>query len=200
MAHIDAHKSLNLVLLYDDESRAQLVAHACKKNNYRLNIQLAIDDNTLMSKLAEVPADIILVTVDTLPETTLNLFKTIGVAQPHPIVIFAEHDDSNAISEVVKAGVSAYVVDGLKAHRIKPVIEVALARFKEMQALREELQKTKTTLADRKLIDRAKGLLMDQRSFSEDQAYRALRKMAMDGNIRVADVAKNVISVAELLM
>jgi response regulator NasT len=95
--------------------------------------------------------------------------------------------------------VSAYVVDGVAPERIQPVVDVAIARFREFQALRRELEQTKTKLAERKLIDRAKGILMDRRGMREDEAYAALRKLAMDKNKRIADIAEAVIASVELL-
>ncbi len=122
--------------------------------------------------------------------------RSISRDQPKPIVMFAENSDSAAIEEAIRAGVSAYIVDGLNVKRVKPIMDVAIARFREFQSLRDELAKTKTTLAERKLIDRAKGILMKQRSIMEEQAYAVLRKAAIETNMRIADVAKNVISLA----
>lgn len=116
-----------------------------------------------------------------------------------PVIIFATDDNLETINQVVKAGVSAYVVDGLENHRLNSIINIALARFKEQQELKEELEKTKSKLEERKLIDRAKGILIKTRGFSEDDAYHTLRKLAMDRNISIAEMSKNVISMAELL-
>jgi response regulator NasT len=99
----------------------------------------------------------------------------------------------------VQAGVSAYVVDDINPRRVKPILEVAVARFKEFQALRNELEKTRNTLAERKVVDRAKGILMKKRGMDEETAYQALRKLAMDRNQRLADVARTVVEMAELL-
>lgn len=116
-----------------------------------------------------------------------------------PVIIFATDDNLETINLVVKAGVSAYVVDGLENHRLNSIIHIALARFKEQQELKEELEKTKSKLEERKLTDRAKGILIKTRGFSEDEAYHTLRKLAMDRNISIAEMSKNVISMAELL-
>ncbi|MBI3496773.1 MAG: ANTAR domain-containing protein, partial [Proteobacteria bacterium] len=99
----------------------------------------------------------------------------------------------------LEAGVSAYVVDGLSVERVRPIVEVALARFEQWQALRRELDQAQTNLAERKLIERAKGIVMKQRRCTEDEAYALLRKLAMDRNQRLAQVAESVITMAELL-
>ena len=98
------------------------------------------------------------------------------------------------------AGVSAYIVAGLQGDRIKPVLQVALARFKREQKLLDELSDTKSKLAERKVIERAKGLLMDRHHCTEDEAYRKLRRLAMDKNLKLSDVAQRMIDVADLLL
>lgn len=113
--------------------------------------------------------------------------------------MFCQDDASETITAAVKAGVSAYVVDGLHPRRIKPILQTAVARFQDFQALRRELAETKTTLAERKILERAKGILMKQRGMSEEDAYQALRKLAMNRNKRIVEVADGVIAAAELL-
>lgn len=115
-----------------------------------------------------------------------------------PIVMFAEDQRTETIDQVIQAGVSAYIVDGFEPKRIKTIIDIAVARFKAQQALKNELTKTKNQLEERKLIDRAKAILIKSKGCSEDQAYHAIRKLAMDGKISVGEVAKNVIAMAEL--
>jgi response regulator NasT len=112
--------------------------------------------------------------------------------------MFVDQSDETMIGRAVKAGVSAYVVDGLDPQRVKPIVDVAIAQFREFQALRDELAQTKSNLAGRKLIDRAKGLLMAERDLSEADAYRALRKLAMDRGMRLSDVAEEILAVAKL--
>lgn len=118
---------------------------------------------------------------------------------PLPIVIFVENDSLNVIQNAMKAGVSAYVVHETLPQRVKSVISVANARFKETQSLRNELKQAKTQLESRKLIERAKGLLMEQKQISEKQAFNTLRKMAMNQGNSLAMVAKNIIDVCEVL-
>ena len=110
-----------------------------------------------------------------------------------------EHSDEALMRDAVAAGVSAYVVDGLAPERVKFVVDVAMARFEATEGLRRELEEAKTTLAERKIIDRAKGILMQTRAMSEDEAYKALRKLAMDRGRKMADVAQTVVSVSDLL-
>ena len=129
---------------------------------------------------------------------TLACMRGISQGNPMPIVVFAECGDKISINDALQVGVSAYVVDGLSPKRLNSIVEVAIARFRQYQDLRHELETIKNKLEERKLIDRAKGVLMKQKGMSEDDAYRALRKMAMDWNIKIGEAARNIISVAEL--
>ena len=113
--------------------------------------------------------------------------------------MFSEDDDSNSIHHAIEAGVSAYIVDAFSGRRVKPLMEVAIARFREYQALKDELEKTKTSLEERKLVDRAKGMLMERQGMSESEAHQALRKLAMDQGKKLGEAARNIISVMELL-
>jgi response regulator NasT len=113
--------------------------------------------------------------------------------------MFARDADAATIREVMRAGVSAYVVDGLDPARVKSIIDVACARFEEFQRLRAALAEANLKLAERKVVERAKGILMKARGVSEEDAYRALRRMAMDRNRRLVDVAQAVVDTAELL-
>jgi len=119
--------------------------------------------------------------------------------RPLPLVIFSEDSSEQCISQAVRAGAAAYVVDGLDAERVPAILQVALARFELMTDLRSELNLAQQKLAERKFIERAKGLLMKARGLSEDEAYHALRRMAMERNRRMGDVAKSVLEMAELI-
>ena len=116
-----------------------------------------------------------------------------------PIVLFTEDDKPASMDAALDAGVSAYIVAGLQAERVKPVLDVALARFRREQKLLDELSDTRQKLAERKTLDRAKGLLMQRHGLTEDQAYQRLRTLAMNKNLKLADVAQRLIDVEDLL-
>lgn len=118
---------------------------------------------------------------------------------PLPLVIFSHDASPEAITRAVKAGAASYVVDGLEATRVPAIMQVALARFEFVADLRTELGQAQQKLAERKYVERAKGLLMKSRGLSEDEAYHTLRRMAMERNRRMGDVARTVIEMAELL-
>lgn len=116
-----------------------------------------------------------------------------------PIVMFTNDSDTRHVKDALAAGVSAYIVAGLSAQRIRPILDVALARFEHEQALRQELADTKSELKDRKLIDRAKGLLMQRQGLSEQAAFQKMRKTAMDKGLKLAEVAQRMLDMVDLL-
>ncbi len=184
-----------------DESteRAAALTEALRNAGYGVVAQLSTCEN-LQTRVLEMQPDVIVIDTDSPDRDTLEHVCCLSRETPRPVVLFTHDDDSEKIRTAMRAGVSAYVVNGLSNERIKPIIEVAIARFQEFQALRAELTEANSTLAERKLIERAKGLVMKQRQCSEEEAYQALRKLAMTRNLRMADMAKTVITAAELLM
>jgi response regulator NasT len=123
----------------------------------------------------------------------------ISINCPLPVVMFTRDARGDSIRDAVHAGVSAYIVDGFAPERVAPILEAALARFEELQSVRVELAQTKSKLSERKLIDRAKGILMKEKQLDEEAAYRLLRKLAMDRSASMGTVAEQVITYAKLL-
>jgi response regulator NasT len=113
--------------------------------------------------------------------------------------MFVDKDEGALAEEAIRAGVTSYVVDGLNPKRVESVLRVAIARFRQYQTLHDELRRAKTDLQNRKIVERAKGILMKERGFGEERAYQALRKLAMDQNKRLVDVATSLVAVADLL-
>jgi response regulator NasT len=116
-----------------------------------------------------------------------------------PVAMFVDQSDTASITSAVDAGVSAYVVGGLQKDRVKPILDVSISRFNAMARLRDELDRTKSALEERKAIDRAKSVLMRMKGLSEADAYALMRKTAMNGNKKIADIAQSILTAAELL-
>jgi response regulator NasT len=154
----------------------------------------------LPEHVAAIRPDVILIETDAPSRDTLEHLAAMERDAPRPVVVFARESDNGIIRDAVAAGVSAYVVDGLEPARLKPIIDVALARFEAHQSLRQELAEAKGKLSDRKRIDRAKGILMKRRGLDEEAAYGALRKLAMNRGKPLGEVAQEVIDMAELLL
>ncbi len=152
----------------------------------------------LVAVVKALQPDVMVLNLYTPDQSILDMILDINQNHSMPVVMFSEDQQTDTINKVIQAGVSAYIVDGFEPKRIKSIIEIAIARFRQQQALKEELQKTKNQLEDRKLIDRAKAILMQSQGFNEDQAYHALRKLAMDRKLSLGEIAKNVIAMAAL--
>ena len=156
-------------------------------------------DTFLNERLAQLQPDMIIVDAQSEARDALEHVVMATRDARRPIVLFTNDEDTSHLKDAFAAGVSAYVVAGLSSERIRPVLEVALARFEHEQSLRQELADAKTELHDRKVIDRAKGLLMQRQNLSEQAAFEKLRKSAMDNNLKLAEVAQRMLQVADLL-
>lgn len=190
--------AMRVMLVDKEQGRSALLEQALKDAGYDVVARVR-SESDLYAVVERHQPDIIIVDMDNPDRDTLEHMRTISRDQPKPIVMFSEQDDSSVIEEAVRAGVSAYVVDGLDFKRIRPIINVAVARFREYLAMRRDLEDAKSQLAERKLVERAKGLLMKKRGFSEEEAFRAMRKLAMDRNKRLAEVAEGIIQTFDLL-
>lgn len=153
----------------------------------------------LLARVAEHQPDVVLIDTDSPSRDVLEQLAAVSANAPRPVVMFTGDGGSETIRSALKAGVSAYIVDGLAADRLEPVMRVAMERFEADQALRAELHETRGRLAERKLVERAKGLVMQQRGVSEEEAFRLLRTLAMERGAKLSDVARQVIDVAALL-
>ncbi|MCK9285044.1 MAG: ANTAR domain-containing protein [Rhodocyclaceae bacterium] len=189
---------LRVLVIDESESRAGEICAGLALAGYQVAALLpSVLD--LSARVEQLRPDAILIQTDSPSRDTLEHLAVANAELPRPVVMFSSKSDSQTIRKAVKAGVSAYVVDGLSAKRLRPIIEVAIARFEEFQAMKSERDEAKQQLADRKTLDRAKGVLMKARGMSEEEAYSALRKLAMDRKQSIAQVAAQVLEMATLL-
>lgn len=190
--------ALRVIVVDDERDRAALVKAALEADGFTV-VALLGSGAGLAAKVGELAADVIIVDIDSPDRDILEDMRRVGIEQNRPVVMFAQDGKPETIRAAVEAGVSAYVVDGLKPDRVRPVIDVAIARFAQFQDLRSQLDKAKSTLAERKQIEKAKGIFMKRRQVDEEAAYGLLRRMAMDQKLRLIDVANKVIEAADLL-
>ncbi len=193
----DGGKHLRVMIVDECAERALLVERSLATHGHEVVARLKSGAG-LREEVMRAKPDIIVIDVDSPDRDILEDMHAINRDHPRPIVVFAKDCDSATIETAVQAGVSAYVVDGLNESRVMPILEVAIARFREFQAMRRELAEARASLAERKLVERAKGLLMQQCQMDENAAYSAMRKMAMDRNLRMADLARSLIAASEL--
>jgi response regulator NasT len=194
---------LRIVLVHppqesDASLRAAALQAGLKEAGYDLVASLPADIR-LPAQVAQLQPDMIIVDAESDARDVLEHIVVATRDERRPIVMFTEDDNQASMEAAMEAGVSAYIVAGLQPERIQPVLKVALARFRQEQKLLDELQDTKHKLAERKVIDRAKGLLMNRHGMTEDQAYQRLRSMAMNKNLKLAEIAQRILDVEDLL-
>jgi response regulator NasT len=189
---------LRIALVDEKPERSSALEAALVAEGYDVVARLGGSDD-LRARLAELAPDVVIVDMQSPDRDVLEDMQRIHREAPRPIVMFVDESDGASIRAAVRAGVSAYVVDGLRSRSVRPIVEVAIARFEEFQALRHELEEALESLEERKLVDRAKGILMERRGVGEQEAYRLLRKAAMDRQVKLAELARQLIATAELL-
>lgn len=153
----------------------------------------------LLKRLVAIDPDVVIIDLENPSRDVLEQMFQVSRVVHRPVAMFVDQSDAAMIEAAVEAGVSAYVVDGLKKERIKAIVDMAVSRFNVFSRLQGELAAAKSELAERKLIERAKGILMKSRGMSEEEAHAALRRTAMNENKRMAEIAQSVITAAQLL-
>lgn len=191
-------RSLSIVVVEPDPDRARLIAEALAQAG-ETDVHIIGSETSLARVIAARNPDIVLVDVASPSRDVLEELTLASAPMDRPVAMFVDRSDDTLTRAAIEAGVSAYVVDGLRADRIRPIIDAAIARFQMFQQMRKELEATKRALEDRKIIDRAKGLIMKARGLEEEEAYALLRRTAMDQGKRVAEVAEALVSTAGLL-
>jgi response regulator NasT len=187
---------MRVLLIDPDPARAALVAEGLEGVR---PLEVRKTSALAEAEVAAFAPDVIVIACDSPDRDTLESLRGATAANPRPVVMFTDRSAPGLAEAAVQAGVAAYVVDGLAAGRVRSVLEVAMSRFALMQQLRADLAKAKADLASRKMIDRAKGLLMKERGLDEEVAYRLLRKLAMDAGRPIGAVAADLVAFANVL-
>lgn len=189
---------LSIVIVEEDHDRAIAMVDALKdRGDY--DVHMIGNVSGLARKIAAFLPDIVLIDIDNPTRDMLEELTLASGPLDRPVAMFVSGAAGDLARAAIEAGVSAYVVDGLTPDRLKPVMDTAIARFQMMRQMRTELAETRRALEERKVIDRAKGLLMKAKGIGEDEAYAILRKAAMDQGRKVAEVAEALVTAAGLL-
>lgn len=189
---------MRILVVDESDERAAVLREALTAAGHEVAASLS-SPIELLREVEELHPDVIVIDTESPTRDVLEHLVIVSQSSPRPIVMFSSDAGGEAIRDAVRAGVSAYIVDGLDGSRVNSIVEVACARFDEFRRLKTELAEANLKLSERKLIERAKGLLMQSRGVSEDEAYHALRKLAMAKKLRLGDVAQQVIDTAGLL-
>jgi response regulator NasT len=195
---IAATASMKLMLYDENADRSLFLRLTLERLGHEIVAEIE-NPTALYDAVRAHSPDAIIIDTESPTRDTLEHLCLITESCPRPIVMFTQDAARASIRDAVRAGVTAYVVDGLSSARIEPIIETAVARFEAFRSVQIELEKTRSKLSERKLIDRAKGILMKERQLSEDEAYRQLRSLAMSRNVTIGAVAEQVIAFARLL-
>ena len=189
---------LRVMLIDESQDRSAAVAGVLQSVECDVVACLSPEQD-LLAQVARYRPDVVIIDIDLPSRDTLESLRSVQAADPRPMVMFSQDDNGDTIRRAVQAGVSAYVVDGVQAQRVRPILEAAIARFEQHRGLQAELDRTRSQLEDRKKIERAKGIVMMQRGIGEPAAYGLMRKAAMDQNRRLVEIADSIIAAAELL-
>jgi response regulator NasT len=191
-------KSLTVLVIDENHIRASIIEAGLRGAGHE-HVTVVHDVAGIARRIAEIEPDVIVIDLENPNRDMLeNMFQLSRVVK-RPIAMFVDRSDQASIEAAVEAGVSAYVVDGLRQERVKPILDMAISRFNAFSRMARELEEARSELEDRKVIDRAKGILMRSRGLSEDAAYTLLRKTAMNQNRKISEIAQSLVTAAGLL-
>jgi response regulator NasT len=193
-----AEQSPKIVIIDESPIRAAILEEGLREAGYTEVVQV----NEMQSVLARISAldpDIIVIDLENPSRDSLEQMFQVSRAVRRPIAMFVDQSDSSMIQASVDAGVSAYIVDGLKKERIKPILDLCVSRFNAFSRLQDELDRTRNALEERKVIDRAKGILMKLKGLTEEEAYVLMRSTAMREKKKIGEIAQSILTASELL-
>jgi two-component system, response regulator / RNA-binding antiterminator len=189
---------LRILLVDQNVMRASVLEEGLREAGCP-DVTVVRDMQSLLRRIVDADPDVIFIDLENPNRDVLEQMFQVSRSVRRPIAMFVDRSDTDMIAAAVEAGVGAYVVDGLRKERVKAILELAVSRFHAFNRIREELEHAKQALEERKIVDRAKGILMKERGLSEQEAYALLRRAAMNENLRVVEVAQSLITAARLL-
>ncbi|RVE82786.1 ANTAR domain-containing response regulator [Sinorhizobium meliloti] len=193
------HRDLTILVIDENAIRASIIEEGLREAGHG-KVTVIHEVHGVARVIETLRPDVIVIDIENpnrdMMEHLFQLTRTVG----RPIAMFVDHSDTASIEAAVEAGVSAYIVDGLKKERVKPILDMAVSRFKAFSRLQRELAEAKSALEERKLVERAKGILMKMRGLSEDEAFALLRQTAMNEKKKISEIAQSVVTAAGLLI
>ena len=197
MTSLPPDAALKILVIDENPIRRAILEAGLREAGFG-NVVLVKNTTGLLDQVYRIDPDVILIDLENPSRDVLEQMFQVSRIVRRPIAMFVDQSDRDTIEAAVDAGVSAYIVDGLKKERVKHILDLCISRFNVFARLQDELDRTKSALEARKVIDRAKGILMKAKGLSEEEAYALLRKTAMNEKRKIADVAQSVITAAEL--
>ena len=194
----NASSDLRILVIDENPIRRAILESGLQEAGFR-NVTVLENVTGLLDQIYVIDPDVVVIDLESPSRDVLEQMFQVSRIVKRPIAMFVDHSDRATIEAAIEAGVSAYIVDGLKKERVRPILDMTISRFRAFDALRAELESTRTQLKERKLIERAKGLLMKTKGLDEEAAYNLLRRTAMNQNRRIGEVAESLISAYDLL-
>ncbi|MFG1301104.1 ANTAR domain-containing protein [Xanthobacter sp. V3C-3] len=189
---------LRIVIVDESPVRAAILEEGLRESGFE-NVLRIEGRNNLLERIYAIDPDVILIDLEDPSRDTIEQMFQVSREVKRPVAMFVDQTDSKTIEDAIEAGVASYVVDGLRKDRVKPILETTISRFRAFARLKAELEEAKTQLEERKVIDRAKMILMKMKGIDEEAAYGLLRRTAMNEKKRIVDIAQSIITAAELL-
>lgn len=191
-------QSLKIVIVDESEIRAAILREGLRDAGY-LDVVHIAEMTNLLERIYAVDPDVILVDLENPSRDVLEQMFQVSRVVRRPIAMFVDQSDTASIQASVDAGVSAYIVGGLHKDRIKPILDLCISRFNAFANLQQQLDVAQNALAERKIIDRAKGFLMSEKNLGEEEAYALMRRAAMNKNMKIVEIAQSIVTAAEML-
>jgi len=195
---MSAEQSPKIVIVDESPIRAAILQEGLREAGFTGVVHIN-EMHSLLSRIYALDPDVILIDLENPSRDVLEQMFQVSRAVRRPIAMFVDQSDAASIQASVEAGVSAYIVDGLRKERIKPILDLCISRFNAFAKLQDELARTKSALEERKVIDRAKGILMKLKGLTEDEAYVLLRSTAMREKKKIGEIAQSVLTASEIL-
>ncbi len=193
-----AESSPKIAIVDENPIRAAILEEGLREAGFTA-VERVGEMNNLLARIYQIDPDVILIDLENPSRDVLEQMFQVSRAVRRPIAMFVDQSDAASIQASVDAGVSAYIVDGFRKERIKSIIDLCISRFNAFAKLQDELERTKNALEERKVIDRAKGILMKLKGLSEEEAYVLMRSTAMREKKKIAEIAQSIITASELL-
>ncbi|MBO6901700.1 MAG: ANTAR domain-containing response regulator [Rhizobiaceae bacterium] len=191
-------KQLSILVIDENTIRASIIEAGLREAGHD-HVTLVHDVHAIASRVRDAQPDVIVIDLENPNRDMLESMFSLSRAVKRPIAMFVDRSDQAAIEAAVDAGVSAYVVDGLRQERVKPILDMAISRFNAFSRMERELEDARNELESRKIVEKAKGILMRSQGLSEDEAYRRMRRAAMDQNRKISEIAHSLITASKLL-
>ena len=189
---------LHILLVDQNVMRASILEEGLKEAGY-VNVTVVRDMQNLLRRIVDADPDVIFIDLENPNRDVLEQMFQVSRCVRRPVAMFVDRSDTDMIRAAVEAGIGAYIVDGLKKERVKAILDMAVSRFQAFSELREELEQARQALNERKVVERAKGILMREKGLNEETAYDLLRRAAMNEGKRVVEIAQAVVTATELL-